>query len=133
MDQNHGLIQTFTNGEASSTIAAARVAVLHTTAGQCKLPSGADSIEKIAGVTTYPVAAGEEAALVMSGIVLLTIASAVTVRDEVVIADNAGRIKTKAAGATAQGLAVVGVALKTGTTLGNQIPVLLQIRNEYAS
>jgi len=133
-EQNKIATQTFVNGEASSTISQYRVAILDTTTeGQVKLPSGANSVEKIAGVTEADISATRAGSLVIAGIAYCTAAAAISIGDVLVIADTAGRVRPKASGATAQGLAIVGVALGTATTSGDQLPVMLEIRNAYAS
>lgn len=134
-EQNIGMKQTFVSGEASDAIAKWRVAVLHTTEGQIVNPSGASSVEKIAGATEAAIAAGAAAAIIMTGIVYLqATAAAIAIGDTVVIGDNVGRIMTKPAGATTQGIAVVGVALSAASgTVDDVVKVFLTTRNEFAT
>lgn len=133
-EQNIICSQTFTNNETSSTISKYRVAILDTASeGGVKLPSGASSVEKIAGVADADVEAGKTGNFVFSGIAYCDANAAISLGDVVVIAATTGRIMSKAAGATAQGLAIVGVALRAAGAQGDIIPVFLQIHNEYAS
>jgi hypothetical protein len=134
-EQNIGMKQTFVSGEASDAIAKWRIAVLHTTEGQIVNPSGASSIEKIAGATEAAISAGAAAAIIMSGIVYLqATAAAIAIGDTVVIGDNVGRIMAKPINTTTQGIAIVGVALSAASgTVDDVVKVFLTIRNEYAT
>ena len=134
-EQNKGMKQTFVSGEAADAIAKWRVAVLHTTEGQIVNPSGASSVEKIAGATEAEIAHGAAGALIMSGIVYLqATAAAISIGATVVIGDNVGRIMTKPTGATTQGIAVVGVALSAASgSVDDVVKVFLTIRNEFAT
>ncbi len=134
-EQNIGTKQTFVSGEASDAIAKWRVAVLHTTEGQVVNPSGASSIEKIAGATEAEITYGAAGALIMSGIVYLqATAAAIAIGATVVIGDNVGRIMTKPAGASTQGIAIVGTALSAASgSVDDVVKVFLQIRNEFAT
>lgn len=134
-EQNIGMKQTFVSGEASDAIAKWRIAVLHTTEGQIVNPSGASSIEKIAGATEAQIDAGDAGAIIMSGIVYLqATAAAISIGDTVVVGDNVGRIMAKPINTTTQGIAIVGVALSAASgTVDDVVKVFLQIRNEFAT
>ena len=133
-EQNRLGIQTYTSQEASSEISKNRVAVIdESNEGGVTLPSGASSVERIAGIAIADTAAGETAGFVFAGITMVEANAAIALGDVVVIAAATGRIMSKPAGATTQGIAVVGVALRAADAQGDEIPVLLQIRNEYAS
>jgi hypothetical protein len=133
-EQNHIGIQSFTNSEASSAIGQYRVAVLDTAAdNSAKLPAGANTIVPLAGVAIAEAAAGEQVSLVFAGIAYVVAYAAFDRGAILVVGDSAGRVAAKAAGATAQGLSIVGVAQKAAGAQGDIVPCLLQIHNEYAS
>jgi hypothetical protein len=133
-EQNHIGIQSYKNNEASLDIEQYRVAVLDTADGEgMKLPSGANSIEKVVGVTIAEIAAGVTGAVVFSGIAYVTAYGAISIGDQLVIGDASGRVTPKAAGDTAQGLAIIGDALNAATTQGDIIPCILKIHNAYSS
>ena len=132
-ERNSGITISGTNNEASSTISQYRVAVLDTTAEDgIKLPAGANA-GNIVGVAHSDIAAGETGSLTVTGIEYVAVSEAVSIGDELVVADNTGKVKPKAAGATAQGLGIVGRALRAATADGDRVPCMLQIRNEYSS
>ena len=133
-EQNLGLSQTYTNNETTSTIEQYRVAILDTTTeGGAKLPSGASSVEKIAGVATAEIAAAEVGNFTFSGIAYVEANTTISLGDTLVIAATTGRVMSKPAGATTQGIAIVGVALRAATAQGDIIPCMLQISNEFSS
>ena len=133
-EQNKGLSQTYTNNESTDDIEQYRVAIIDTSAeGGVKLPSGASSVEKIAGIAMAETAAGETADFMFTGIAYVEAHAAFSIGDTLVIGADTGRVMVKPAGATTQGIAIVGVALRAASAQGDVVPVLLQISNEFSS
>ena len=92
-EQNLGQSQTYTNNETTSAIEQYRVAILDTTTeGGAKLPSGASSVEKIAGVATAEIAAAEVGNFTFSGIAYVEANTTISLGDTLVIAATTGRV-----------------------------------------
>ena len=75
---------------------------------------------------------GKEGNFVCAGVAQVKIASAVSIGDKLVVADTAGRVKTKPA-AIASGTGIVGQALQAGTSANSLVWCRLEIPEEHTS
>lgn len=120
----HVLDKAYTVNQ-SGGVAAHRVVVQATTAGQCQYPGGAGgSAGTLLGVTQDEAADGRAVAVRKAGIALVEAAGAITVGDLVEAADTAGRVQAAAInpGATTEAL---GWAETAATAAGDLIEVFL--------
>jgi len=125
---------TFILTAAETTMSQYRVAVLDTTAAGYVINPAAANASNIAGVLQDSTLAAEDTGnFAVMGISYVVAFAAIAVGDVLVVGDTAGRVKSKAAGATAQGLGVVGIALGSATAQDDIIPCRLQLINEYGS
>jgi hypothetical protein len=110
------------------------VAVLDiATEGQCKRAAGA-SAGNIAGVLQDSTHVAEtDARYRVEGISYVAIASAVAIGDILIVANAAGQVEAKGAGAHSSGVGIVGRALSAATSAGSQVKCHLLISSEYSS
>jgi len=131
-EKNLSNLTTWKNG-SGSTIEKYRVVVTSSTKDECQYPSGASSVETMIGATSEQIADGKYGTVYTSGIVYLTAGASVSIGDKLVTADSAGRVKPKPAGATTQGIIIVGKALEAASSSGDIIAVQLVGINAYSS
>jgi hypothetical protein len=123
---------TVTNNEASADIEQYRVVCVDTTDNEGgKLPAAVTSPPL--GISQAHAAAGETVALAYAGISYVTVAAAVTRGDTLIISGTAGKVASKGISTHTSGTAIIGTALKSATTDGNIIPVLLTIGSQISS
>ena len=109
------------------------VAVLATIEGEVKRPV-ATKADKIFGILQKKtLAAGENAPFAVNGKSYVTIASAVSIGQQLVIADVAGRVRAKDTSAGDMELPVLGTAESGANNAGSQIVCAIQINNSCHS
>lgn len=115
-----------------TTMSQYTVAILHTTSGEVDNPAGANA-GKLAGVLMdASLVAEQTGAFAVSGIVLVKIASSVSVGDLLIVADSSGRVKTKGS-SNASGTGIVGRAISGNTSANSLVLCQLAIPNEITT